>query len=174
MAERPESHNPDQARSQLLRNVIPQDKLRQLSQPSDVQGLLQLGYHVGCMLASTLLIHWALANDTGTIAVWSAMTLHGYFLSFLFMGLHECVHHTAFSSRWLNSVTGWWYGLLCGRLPRYYTFFHFPHHRYTGDLRNDPELMDTLVDPNIASLSSYFIYLTGLPFWIGKIETAFR
>lgn len=154
-----ETHTPDAARSNLLRDIIPQEvslqqteadcqKLRRLSEPSDFQGLIQLGYHVGCMLFSSWLVSTAL-NTNNTVFLWTAMTLHGFFLSFLFMGLHECVHHTAFKrfnssqlqltrSTWLNSVVGWWYGLLCGRLPRYYTFFHFPHHRYTGDLKNDP------------------------------------
>jgi len=108
------------------------------------------------------------------VLIWSAKVVHGYFLSFLFMGLHECVHNTAFKSVWINQAVGWWYGFLCGRLPMYYTFFHFPHHRWTGDTQKDPELMDTLIDPSMTSLKTYLFYLSGIPFWIAKTETALR
>eukprot|EP01126_Amoeba_proteus_P039492 TRINITY_DN416_c0_g1_i4.p1 TRINITY_DN416_c0_g1~~TRINITY_DN416_c0_g1_i4.p1 ORF type:complete len:227 (-),score=26.17 TRINITY_DN416_c0_g1_i4:1004-1684(-) len=166
-----EGDQPDFARYERLRSIVPRETLKILTQRSDLEGLLQLSFHVGCMLFSTFLVHLALKHDT---FLWGAMALHGFFVSFLFHGLHECVHHTAFASTWLNEVVGWWYGFLCGRLPQYYTAFHFPHHRYTGDLIKDPELMDTLTDPSMNSIWKYFFYLSGIPFWLARIEIATR
>jgi hypothetical protein len=36
------------------------------------------------------------------------------------------------------------------------------------------ELMDTLIDPSITSIWAYIAYLSGIPFWIAKVETAAR
>jgi len=52
--------------------------------------------------------------------------------------------------------------------------YHFPHHRYTGDPNQDPELSDTLLDPQMKSLTGYLIYLSALPFWIDRVLTTFR
>jgi len=167
------SHTPDLERRNSLKHFLTPEVLKDLTKKSDVEGFKQLAFHVGCMLFSTFLIYCA-RQTTSSLFLWSAMTLHGFFLSFLFMGLHECVHRTAFESLWLNDAVAWWYGFLSGRLPKYYLHFHFPHHRHTGDITKDPELMDTLIDPSFTSFPRYLVYLTGIPFWIAKIETAIR
>jgi hypothetical protein len=38
-----------------------------------------------------------------------------------------------------------------------------------GDANRDPELADTLLDPQMVSWSGYLFYLSGIPYWIGNI-----
>lgn len=40
-----------------------------------------------------------------------------------------------------------------------------------GDSNRDPELADTLLDPQMNSSSGYLLYLSGIPYWIGNVRT---
>jgi len=99
------------------------------------------------------------------------LILQGFILSFLFMPLHETLHATAFASQIFNTILSWICGILTGRCPAHYKYYHFAHHRYTGDPKKDPELQNSFLDPNIRTYFGYFLYLTGLPFWIDRIQT---
>jgi len=110
----------------------------------------------------------------GWAALISAVVLQSYFLSFLFMPLHECVHMTAFSSKWLNITVGFIVGLACLRPPVHYKLYHFAHHRFTGNKDKDPELSDSLLDPDIKSIWGYLFYLSSIPFWVSRPTTVIR
>jgi len=61
--------------------------------------------------------------------------------AFLFAPFHECIHGTAFESKWLNRLGAWSTGLFFGMSPSLYRDFHFAHHRYTHNPDKDPELI---------------------------------
>jgi len=92
-----------------------------------------------------------------------------FIISFLFMPLHECVHGTAFRSFWLNVVVAHACALLTSRPAGHYRYYHYAHHRFTGDARRDPELQNTILDMDITTYSGYMLYLSGLPFWLGQV-----
>jgi len=103
-----------------------------------------------------------------------AEVLHAYVMSFLFMPLHECVHMTAFKSPWLNQALGFVTGLTTMRPPFHYKLYHFAHHRHTGNKELDPELSDSLLDPEINSFGGYYLYLSSIPFWFSRPRTVLR
>lgn len=65
-------------------------------------------------------------------------------------------------------------GFLTLRPPLHYRFYHYAHHRYTGDKQNDPELSDTFLDMELKDWKRYLFYLTGIPYWIDRFSTSLR
>ncbi len=133
---------------------------------SDRKGLLQLAVHAG-LLALTGLV---LGFSAGTPWLFPAMTLHGVVLAFLFSPLHECIHRTAFESRWINDAVASVCGFLLLLPKEYFRAFHLTHHQHTQDPEHDPELLA----PKPASLGDYLLHLSGLPYWRERIGTLMR
>ncbi len=141
---------------------LPRDILRRLSRRSDLQGLLQLGLHVG-MLCVTGFMVWI---SRGHPWVGIALVYHGMVLCFLFCALHECIHRTAFASRWLNDLVAWICGALLMLPPQYFRLFHFAHHRFTQDPARDPEL----AVPAPSTPADYFWRVSGIPYWRDRLS----
>merc|ERR1719266_1515793 len=108
-------------------------------------------------------------NRLSKFLFWISFLLLSFFGSFLFTGMHECVHGTAFRSDVWNIGISYLFGLLTTRGPRHYWYYHWAHHRYTGDEKMDPELQNTLIDIHINGYFTYSIYLSGLPFWMEQV-----
>lgn len=141
------------------RNALDIAIIRSLSQRSDPQGMLRAGAHLGVMLATGYLVyrvqsHWYLLIP--------AMIAHGFTLVTMFAPMHECVHRTAFDSKWMNETFGWVAGLLSFYNFTYYRLYHTWHHRYTQDSERDPELMT----PKPRTMWEYFVEISGLSFWL--------
>ena len=134
-----------------------------LNRRSDGRGGVQLATHAAALAATAAVVH--VARGTGWLV--PAMAAHAVVLVFLFAALHECIHATAFRSRWLNAAVA----ALCGTLlclpPRYFRLFHFAHHRYTQDRCRDPELMT----PKPATWSRYLYIASGLEYWRERVMT---
>jgi len=81
---------------------------------------------------------------------------------------------TAFKSPWLNKIGGFVTGLATLRPPFHYKLYHFAHHRYTGNHELDPELSDSLLDPELKTMGGYLFYLSSIPFWINRPTTVIR
>lgn len=133
---------------------------------SDARGLLQLVLHLAALAGAGALLHLALGS------LWSvpAFVLYGVVLVFLFAPEHECIHGTAFRSRWLNDSVAWLSGLVIALPARYFRCFHFAHHRYTQDPERDPEL--ALGKPT--SRAEYLRYALGLRYWRERLATIVR
>jgi fatty acid desaturase len=94
----------------------------------------------------------------------------GFTLVTMFAAMHECVHRTAFKSRWLNDGVAWFAGLLSFYNSTFYRPYHGWHHRFTQIRGRDPELDD----PKPTGLWSYAIELSGATWWVGKLRTHAR
>jgi fatty acid desaturase len=167
--------------TELLRKLLSYSQVNAIAgQRSDVEGFKQAVFHGACIVITGTVIRRALAyysqypDISGLILVCLALLVHGYILSFLFMPLHECVHMTAFHSREANHLVGLATGLATFRPPIHYKCYHFAHHRHTGNPEKDPELSDTLLDPDIKSISGYLLYLSSIPFWLSRPWTIIR
>jgi len=165
----------------LLRKLIPFKLVNAIAgKRSDVEGLKQTAFHVGCMICTGVIIrisfsaYNAYPSSFPLMVVVMALLLHGYVLSFLFMPLHEFVHMTGFKTPLLNRLGGFITGLATLRPPFHYKLYHFAHHRHTGNNQKDPELSDSLLDPKIESLRGYLLYLSSFPFWTSRFSTVFR
>nr|MDJ0896133.1 fatty acid desaturase [Alphaproteobacteria bacterium] len=137
--------------------IVEHATLRSISRPSDARGLLQLATHLALLATTGVAV--LVARDS----VWllPALLIHGVVLTFLFAPLHECIHRTAFRSRWLNDTVAEATGFLLLLPPRWFRAFHMAHHRYTQDPDRDPEL----ARPPVAGIAAYLWRLSGLPFW---------
>jgi fatty acid desaturase len=150
----------------LSMHELDRETIRQLSQPSNGRGLVQLGAHLALLAASGTLV-WA---ARGTYWLVAALFVHGVILSFLFCALHETVHRTAFASRRLNDLVASFSGAVLLLPPRYFRLFHFAHHRHTQDPANDPEL----AAPHPTTLSAYIWRVSGLPNWYNRLTVTLR
>jgi fatty acid desaturase len=144
------------------RNLVPLSVLAALGRRSDRHGTLRLAAHIACIAATGCLV-W-LARPSWVPLV-PAMALHGVTIVTLFAPMHECVHRTAFASRWANDAVGWIAGVLGFYNATYYRHFHAWHHRYTQDPERDPEL----IFPKAKNLREYVIELSGFTFWWRRI-----
>jgi fatty acid desaturase len=71
---------------------------------------------------------------------WVATVALAVFFAALFAPFHECVHYTAFATRWKNTTAAWVTGLLNLQGPAVYKAFHVAHHQHTHDPARDPEI----------------------------------
>ncbi|MES1186841.1 MAG: fatty acid desaturase [Myxococcales bacterium] len=149
---------------------IAADELRQLQQRSDAKGLLRLvGHLLAIGVAGAV---YAVARQRGAplaLLVLCAVAL-GFTLVTMFATMHEAVHRTAFKSRALNDWVAWFAGLLSFYNSTFYRPYHGWHHRYTQLPGRDPELEDA----KPTSVLDYFVQLSGVPWWLGKLRTHFR
>ncbi len=139
-------------------------RLALLGRRSDAKGLQRLAAHVATLVATGGLLYMSL----GTWWAVPATALYGAVLIFLFSALHECVHRTAFRSRWLNDWVAWAAGALLLLPPEFFRYFHFAHHRFTQDPALDPEL----ATPKPASFPAWLLHVSGLPVWRWLAATA--
>jgi fatty acid desaturase len=146
--------------------LLPRETIRALSRRSDARGALQLGTHLGLLVATGLLV-WASRGHSWLAA---ALLLHGIVLVFLFCALHESIHRTAFESRALNDAVAWVCGALLILPPSYFRLFHFAHHRHTQDRARDPELAVSAP----ATPAGYWWRVSGLPYWRERLRTTLR
>jgi fatty acid desaturase len=149
---------------------IAADELRQLQQRSDAKGLLRLAGHLLAIGGTTFAYALLRARHApfGVQAL-GALAL-GFTLVTMFATMHEGVHRTAFKSRWLNDGVAWLAGLLSFYNSTFYRPYHGWHHRYTQLPGQDPELED----PKPSGVLDYFVQLSGVPWWLGKLRTHFR
>ena len=134
-----------------------------LNRRSDGRGAAQLAAHAAALAATAVVVQ--VARGSGWLV--PALVVHALVLVFMFAALHECIHATAFRSRWLNAAVA----VLCGTLlclpPRYFRLFHFAHHRYTQDKQRDPEL----ATPKPETWGGYLYIASGLGYWRERVMT---
>ena len=140
--------------------------LKELSRRSDAKGLVQLASHLGTLgvTGTALSLLW---GGWWGVPVFVA---HGYLINCLFATQHECNHQTAFRSRWLNDWTRRFTGLTQLYPAWWEAWFHFAHHRHTGDWAKDAELMFRGRYTRV----SYLYSLSGIGYWHGRIRSLLR
>ena len=140
------------------RERISAKTLVSLKRRSDAKGLMQLAGHL-LWLAMTGSVVWSLRDST---LLWPAMFIHGIGVVYLFAALHESIHRTPFSSRWLNDVVARSAGFVVCLGAEAFRSFHFAHHRYTQLQDQDPEL-DV---KDVHTLGGYLFYMSGVSYWL--------
>jgi len=137
--------------------IVPSDVLRQLTQKSDVKGLVQLVAHLGFLF----LTGTAVTQSQQSNWLIPALVTHGIVLIFVFAPLHETIHYTAFKSKWLNNIVAAVLGFILFLPYQYFRSYHYVHHRHTQDPEKDPEL----IDKKAFTKSGRMLYLSGIPTW---------
>jgi len=91
----------------LEEGVLTRRELKGLMYRSNRHALIRLALFLGAMVATGFLI----SVSMGTIWFIPAMFIHGIVLVHHFSLQHECIHYTAFRTRWLNDLVGNYCGL---------------------------------------------------------------
>jgi fatty acid desaturase len=142
--------------------LLDRQAIRPLEVRSDWRGSIQFTAHCALLLLTGAAIYAA----RGSTWIFAAMVLHGVALIFLFSAEHECIHRTAFRSRWLNDAVAWVAGLVLLLPPGYFRYFHFAHHRHTQDPERDPEL----ASPKPRTLGEWLLQASGWHYWRAEIS----
>mmetsp|Transcript_10851 Transcript_10851/g.26601 ORF Transcript_10851/g.26601 Transcript_10851/m.26601 type:complete len:414 (+) Transcript_10851:259-1500(+) len=134
--------------------VLADEVILQLLAKSDFQGCKRLFLHL-CVLGGTgSFIHYcqALSFAPGAagghvvIFLWlplllAALFTHGFVLQCLgYCCQHECMHRSAFRTKWLNDWVGFLVSVSCFEFFCHEKLMHKQHHTFTGDVRRDPEI----------------------------------
>jgi len=98
----------------------------------------------------------------------------GFVASFNFMALHETIHRSAFKTRVFNDIGMQVAGFLTLRPAFHYFYYHWQHHKYTGDPERDSELQPSLLDMDVSTVPGYVAYISGIPFWFDAISTTIK
>jgi fatty acid desaturase len=141
--------------------------LNELNQRSDWKGWGQLLSHLMIMTVSGWL--WLTHKHSQLEIGLPALLIYGFSIAAMFAPLHECVHRTAFASNQINDFVAWFAGLLSFYNSTFYWRYHKWHHRYTRIPGKDPEL----TDPTPTHLGEYLWQMSGIPWWIGKLQCHF-
>jgi len=147
---------------------------------SDLHGFAQLAFHASFALGAMFLVQQARASGSIVALVIAELAL-GFIASFYFMGFHELIHGTAFATSALNNTFASLFGFIIFRGSRWYWYFHWNHHRYTNDVKLDPELSGSTVDredplemPGWPGLKAYALFLSGYPFGFERLPGIYR
>jgi len=99
-------------------------------------------WRLTCHAGSLVCVGWGICHyQHSPLACTALVVVQGALFAGLFAPLHECIHRTAFRSRWMNEVVAWFAGFATMLGPNAYRYFHFEHHRHTQNPQLDPELM---------------------------------
>ena len=133
---------------------------------SDARGTLRLGGHAGLLAVLAVLV-W---RAWGSLLVVPAVVGYGIVLMFLFCALHECVHRTAFRSRWMAEAVAAATGAVVLLPSHWFRFFHVAHHRFTQDPERDPEL----VDAKTLTRWRIVMHALGISYWVSALLVLVR
>jgi len=145
--------------------LIPKEKLRPFLQRNNINGIIHLSKHLGLIFLSGILIY----ISTNIFIRISVMIAHGSFIAFLYAGLHECIHKSAFKNKRLNEFVGYFIGFVLLRSFLNARYRHVAHHTFTQHPEKDPDKVDFP-----SSYLEYLKHVTSLSLWIRIIENLFR
>ncbi len=153
----------------LSKQILSVEDLKSLNLRSNAQGFRCLALHLIVMIGSGYIWATNLSSDRWYIAI-PALIIYGFSLAIMFAPLHENSHRTAFANNRLGDVVCWFAGLLSFYNGAFYRQYHKWHHRYAQILDKDPELSDGAA----TNLGDYLYRISGIPWWIGKVQTHFQ
>ena len=145
--------------------LIPKEDLKPFLQRDNISGLKHLFLHILLIIISGTLIYFS----PYTYLTIPLMFIHGTFIAFLYAGLHECIHKTAFKNRKLNEIVGYSIGFILLRSFLNGRYRHIAHHTYTQHPEKDPDKVDF---PN--SYTEYLKHVTSFSIWIRIIDNLYR
>ncbi len=145
--------------------LISKDKLKPFLKRNNISGLTHLFLHLGLICISGFLI-FLTSNLFLKIVI---MIAHGSFIAFLYAGLHECIHKTAFKNKSLNEFVGYLIGFILLRSFLNGRYRHMAHHTFTQHPEKDPDKVDFP-----SGYLDYLKHVTSLSIWIRIIDNLIR
>ena len=145
--------------------LISNRDLKPFLKRNNLNGVIHLSLHFFLIICSGILIYLL----RGTLYQFFAMIIHGTFIAFLYAGLHECIHKTAFKNRKLNEIIGFFLGFVILRSFLNGRFRHMAHHTFTQHPEKDPDKVDF---PE--GYLNYFKHITSFSIWIRILDNFIR
>jgi len=118
--------------------LISNKDLKPFLKRNNINGIIHLSLHLFLIVCSGFSIY--VLGDS--FYQFLAMIIHGIFIAFLYAGLHECIHKTAFKNRRLNEIIGHILGFIIFRSFLNGRFRHMAHHTFTQHPKKDPDKVD--------------------------------
>ncbi len=143
---------------------VPADVRRDLTERSDMPGLLRLTVHIGGLVVFGNLIMM------GGSLWWLFLAPQAVFVTCLFHLAHEATHQTPFRTGWLNRFAGHFAGFALILPFHWFTAFHLAHHKWTNLPGKDPELDGA----KPKSLSEWVLHVSGFFYWVKTTRTLCR
>ena len=145
--------------------LIDKKVLKPYLKRNNISGVVHLLLHLSLILFTGFLLYLSL----GTYFQYIIIVFHGIFIAFLYAGLHECIHKTAFKNRALNETVGHFIGFILLRSFLNGRYRHMAHHTFTQHPEKDPDIVNF---PN--GYLNYLKHITSLTIWIRLIDNICR
>ena len=145
--------------------LISNKDLKPFLKRNNKEGIIHLSLHFFFIIFSGFLIYFL--NET--FYQYIAIIIHGIIIAFLYAGLHECMHKTAFKNRRLNEFVGYFIGFVIFRSFLNGRFRHMAHHTFTQHPEKDPDKVDF---PR--GYLDYFKHVTSITIWIRIADNLVR
>jgi len=154
------------------RTPLPPGVLKELTQKSDLKGLLHAGSFLLLWVATTFLCVWFVQLQWW-IPLIVTMYLHGIVHSFMSMsaGVHELSHGTSFKTKKLNEFFYKLFCFLTWNNPIHFRTSHTYHHQFTVHRGVDKEIMQEPVEETISTANLIFWFTLDVP-WLWKLVSA--
>jgi len=149
----------------LAEGRLDRREIKALMRRSDGPALWRLALHISVALCTAGLVSLAM----GSWLLVPAMFIHGIVLVHFFALQHECIHYTAFKTRWMNDVAGNFCAFIIMLPHRFFRYEHCDHHTYTQLVGKDTEMIEL---PK--TMSEYLFYLSTYPYWRAKFQEISR
>ncbi len=149
----------------LEEGALSRAELKTFMRRSNRPALIRLALLLAILSTTTVLV-W-LSKDS--MLFFPAMLLQGIVLVHHFSLQHECIHYTAFRTRYLNDIVGNYCALVIMLPHRFFRYEHCDHHTYTQLTGKDPEMI-----PMPRTLGAYLYYLSSIPYWKAKFSELIR
>tara|TARA_B100000029_G_C17529820_1_gene942917 strand:+ start:264 stop:1229 length:966 start_codon:yes stop_codon:yes gene_type:complete len=145
--------------------LINKQDLKPFLKRSNIDGLFHLSLHFLLILFTGTVLFFSL----GTYFQYPIILFHGIFIAFLYAGLHECIHKTAFKNRLLNEVVGHFIGFILLRSFLNGRYRHMAHHTFTQHPDKDPDIVNF---PK--NYLEYIKHITSLTIWWRLLDNIVR
>jgi fatty acid desaturase len=145
--------------------LVSNKDLKPFLKRNNLNGIIHLVLHLLFILCSGFSIYFF----RHTPFQYLAMIIHGVLIAFLYAGMHECIHKTAFKSKKINEIIGFSIGFIILRSFLNGRFRHMAHHTFTQHPEKDPDKVDF---PK--SYVDYIKHITSITIWIRIIDNLIR
>jgi len=129
------------------RSPLDSETRKRLHRKSDALAWLQTGGYL-LVLAATGTLAWHSAYHWPVLATVGLVFLHGTVYAFQINAVHELIHGTVFSTRWLNGAFANLFAFLGWINHRKFEASHAQHHRYT---LHPPDDLEVVLPTRVAS-----------------------
>ncbi len=146
-------------------SLIEKEDIKFFLARNNKSGLIHIFLHFLLIIICAFFIYFF----KGSSIQYFFMFLEGIFIAFLYAGMHECIHKTAFKNRKLNEFIGRFIGFLIFRSFLNARYRHMAHHTFTQHPEKDPDKVEFP-----SSFFAYFKHITSITILVRIFDNLIR